>query len=404
MHRTAPLCLLAALCVTPAGAQSPPAAERAPRPAALSGPTFDEHSVDRLKQALAAYLELEARGGWPMLPRNLKLAPEAKGAKVAELRRRLALTGDLAPEREKGDAYDKDLVEGIKRFQQRHGLVANGTVGAQTLSALNVPVGKRLRQLNGSLKRLSDTDFTFAKRYVVVNLPAATAEAVANGQVEARYIVVVGNTKHPSPTLTTGINQVILNPAWTVPLSIVKNEIVPKMRRDPTYLARMHMRVIAGRDEVSPKSIYWSSGRVPNYVIRQDAGAWNALGAVKIDMPNPHAVYLHDTNNKNVFDAQYRFLSHGCARVKNVRDLAAWVLAEVPGWGRAEIEAGIDKGARQEIKLPRRMPVAWIYLTGWRSADGVVQFRDDIYGLDDASADRQARTAQRASVSYLDAR
>jgi L,D-transpeptidase YcbB len=181
MHRTAPLCLLAALRVTPAGCS-----EQAARPAALSGPTFDEHSVDRLKQALAAYSEIEARGGWPMLPRNLKLAPGGKGAKVAELRRRLALTGDLAPEREKGDAYDKDLVEGIKRFQQRHGLVANGSVGAQTLSALNVPVGKRLRQLNGSLKRLSDTDFTFAKRYVVVNLPAATAEAVANGQVEAR--------------------------------------------------------------------------------------------------------------------------------------------------------------------------------------------------------------------------
>jgi L,D-transpeptidase YcbB len=153
------------------------------------------------------------------------------------------------------------------------------------------------------------------------------------------------------------------------------------------WVSRPHAHAsLGGKDEVSPKSIAWSSVRAPNFTIRQDSGTWNALGAVKIDMPNPYAVYMHDTNNKNAFDAQYRFLSHGCARVQNVHQLATWLLADVPGWTRAELDAAIAKGARQEIKLPRRVPVAWIYLTGWKAVDGEVQFRDDIYGLDEDDA------------------
>ena len=188
-------------------------------------------SVQRMKEALATYSEIESKGGWPALPHKASLTPGAKGAMVSQLRRRLVLSGDLAAEKEKGDLFDADVSDAVRGFQRRHGLVPNGTVGPQTLRALNVPASKRVLQLRGSLHRLSDTDFTFARRYVVVNLPAASVEAVANGKVEGRYVAVVGNTKHPSPTLTSGINQIILNPTWTVPLSIVKNEIVPRKRR-----------------------------------------------------------------------------------------------------------------------------------------------------------------------------
>jgi L,D-transpeptidase YcbB len=373
----------------------------------VSGPTFDEGSVQRLKEALATYSEIESKGGWPALPQKATLKPGAKGAMVSQLRHRLVLSGDLAADNEKGDLFDADVSDAVRRFQRRHGLVVNGSVGPQTLRALNVPASKRVLQLRGSLHRLSDTDFTFARRYVVVNLPAASVEAVANGKVEGRYVAVVGNTKHASPTLTSGINQMILNPTWTVPpLSIVKNEIVPRMRRDPGYLARMHMRVLAGRNEVSPKSIAWSSVRSPNFTIRQDSGTWNALGAVKIDMPNSQAVYMHDTNNKNAFDAQYRFLSHGCTRVQNVRELAAWLLADVPGWTGSELDAAIAKEDRLEIKLPRRVPVAWIYLTAWKTNDGEVQFRDDIYDLDvsDVASVRGKLRPATKPGSYLDAR
>jgi murein L,D-transpeptidase YcbB/YkuD len=271
----------------------------------------------------------------------------------------------------------------VKHFQLRHGLEATGSVTPQTLAALNVPVKKRLQQLAASLERLVGMDFVFAQRYVVVNIPAAYAEAIENDRVARRYRVIVGKADKASPTLTTMITSVNLNPTWTVPLSITKNEIIPKMRKDPSYLSRMHMRLLAADDsEIDPRSIDWSSSRSPNFSVRQDSGTWNALGAVKIDMPNPYSVYMHDTNVRNLFTANYRFLSHGCTRVDNVRDLATWILEDTPGWGRAQIDDGIASGQRTDIRLNRKIPVTWVYLTGWATRDGTVQFRDDVYDHD----------------------
>ena len=165
----------------------------------------------------------------------------------------------------------------------------------------------------------------------MVNIPAAYAEAVAGNKVERRYRVIVGKTDKPSPTLSVYITAIDLNPTWTVPLSITKNEIFARMRRDPTYLSRMHMRVLGAHDEeIDPRSIDWASNRSPNFTIRQDSGTWNALGYLKIDMPNPYAVYMHDTDTRKLFEKDYRFDSHGCTRVDNVRDLAAWILEDVP--------------------------------------------------------------------------
>ena len=219
---------------------------------------------------------------------------------VTTLRQRLSITGDLAGIG--GDTFDDALVAALKRFQFRHGLPQTGAIGPQTLTELNVPSYVRVRQLTGSLERIGATSFAFGHRYVVVNIPAATVEGVSGGQVERRYIAVVGKVGRQSPTLTTLITTVNLNPTWTVPLSIAKADIIPKMRRDPSYLARMHMRLLDGQGrEVDPHSVDWNSARALNFTIRQDQGSWNALGAVRIDMPNPHSVYMHDTNHKNLF-------------------------------------------------------------------------------------------------------
>ena len=358
---------------------------------ALSGdPVFDDGTYQRIKEALLSYSDIQVRGGWPSLPADAKLAPGASGPNVALLRRLLVITEDLPAAEEAGDVYDAAVAEGVKHFQLRHGLPATGSVGAQTLRALNIPVGARIKQLEASLNRLLGMDFVFAERYVVVNIPAAFAEAVANGKVERRYRVIVGKTDKPSPTLTAHITAIDLNPTWTVPLSITKNEIVARMRQNPGYLSRMHMRVIGAHDEdIDPRSIDWASGRSPNFVVRQDAGAWNALGNLKIDMPNPYAVYMHDTDTRRLFDNDYRFDSHGCTRVDNVRDLAAWILQDVPGWNRAAIDAGIAAAQTRVVNLPRKMPVAWVYLTGWVMRDGTIEFRDDVYKHDDA-LDRNA--------------
>ncbi len=373
-----------------AKAPSTPESRSAAALALSAEPVFDEGTYQRIKETLLSYADIEVRGGWPMLPPDAKLASGASGPEVALLRQRLVISDDLAPEQEAGDVYDAAVTEAVKRFQLRHGLDATGNISAPTLRAMNVPVGARMKQLEASLERLLGMDFVFAERYVVVYIPAAFVEAVAHDKVERRYRVIVGKIDKPSPTLTAYITAVNLNPTWTVPLSITKNEIFRHMRKDPTYLSRMHMRVLGARDEeISPQSVDWSSDRSPNFTVRQDSGTWNALGNLKIDMPNPYSVYMHDTDSRRLFADDYRFDSHGCTRVDNVRDLAAWILDDVPGWNRAAIDAGIATGVLRIVNLPHKMPVAWVYLTGWVTRDGTVQFRDDVYKHDEA-LDRDA--------------
>ncbi len=353
-------------------------------------PVFDEGTYQRLKEALLSYSAIQVRGGWPSLTADAQLAAGGSGPSVALLRRRLAITEDLGAEREAGDTYDAAVVEAVKRFQLRHGLEPTGSINTPTLRALNVPVGARIKQLEASLERLLGMDLVFAERYVVVNIPAAFVEAVAHDKVERRYRVIVGKVDKPSPTLTAYITAINLNPTWTVPLSITKKEIFARMRKDPSYISRMHMRILGPHDEeISPQAVDWSSDRSPNFTVRQDSGNYNALGNLKIDMPNPYSVYMHDTDSRRLFANDYRFDSHGCTRVDNVRDLAAWILDDVPGWNRAAIDAGIAAGVLKVINLPRRMPVAWVYLTGWMTHDGTINFRDDVYKHDE-ELDRDA--------------
>jgi murein L,D-transpeptidase YcbB/YkuD len=416
--RHAPVALLVAtLFAGTAFAQTtPPSALPKPRPptaakpvaakVAVSNspdPTFDEDTAQRISAALLSYSALEVRGGWPTLPATAKLGPGARGGDVELLRRRLALADDLPANEGAGDLYDESLVAAVRRFQARHGLEETGSIGPKTLAALNVPVGKRLRQLAASFDRLAALDFHFGQRYVVVNLPAAVAEAVDGNRVMRRHVVQVGRADRPSPMHTTHITTVNLNPTWTVPLGILKKDVIPKMRKDPGYAARMRMRVLdgAGR-EVDPYSVDWHSSRAPNFTIRQDSGPWNALGSLRIDMPNPYSVYMHDTNHKELFSADYRFQSSGCTRVEDPRALAAWLLEDTSGWNRRQIDAAIAKGERQDVRLAHKVPVAWVYLTGWVTRDGGVHFRDDVYHHDDKPAlvaDARPKVASAARAS-----
>ncbi|WP_398477681.1 murein L,D-transpeptidase [Tardiphaga sp.] len=362
--------------------------------AQYSEPVFDPQSAQRTEDAIKRYKAIAAKGGWPAIPAEAKYAAGAEGADVDLLRRRLVITGDLFTVENTGP-YNDELIAGVKRFQLRNGLLATGLVGPRTLAALNVPVEKRIQQLEASLQRMQALGFKFGDRYVVVNIPAAYAEAIEGEKVVRRYRVVVGKSEKPSPTVTSQINNVNLNPTWTVPSSITKHEISARMRKDPGYLARMHMQVLDGRgNALDPASVDWSEGKVPDVTVRQDPGEWNALGRVRIDMPNSYAVYMHDTNQRNLFANDYRFDSHGCARVDNVRDLAAWLLKDTANWDRTQIDLGIATGQRLDIKLTKPVPVAWVYLTAWMARDGIVQFRNDVYDqdaqLNEASADIKA--------------
>lgn len=376
-ERAAPVAKPAAAAVTQTKVAAPASTQ-----AFSTSPTFDEGSGRRIEEAIQTYSAVASRGGWQPIPAEAKFAVDTAGAHDELLRQRLVLSSDLAPSELSGP-YDAELTAGVKRFQIRHGLAATGVITPRTLSALNVPVEKRIQQLEASAKRIATIGFGFGERYVVVNLPAAYAEAVENDHVVRRYRVIVGKTEKPSPTVTAEISDVNLNPTWTVPASIIKNEIPAHMRKDPSYLSRTHMQLFDTHDAViDPATVDWSVGKTPNVVVRQEAGPWNALGQVRINMPNSYAVYMHDTNQKTLFSDEYRFESHGCVRVDNVRHLAAWLLQDSQEWGRVEIDAAIATGQRQDIKLQTKVPVAWIYLTGWMTRDQIVNFRDDIYDQD----------------------
>jgi len=346
-------------------------------------PSYGPNTYDRTLEALIAHEDVANRGGWPKVPASAgALKPDSQGADVVALKQRLLASGDLAPEAVAGDVYDANVVEAVKRFQRRHGLSDLGTVGRLTLKAMNTPVESRLNQLTATLERLKGNGFNFANRYVVVNIPGASVEAVENGTVAQRHLAIVGRPDRPSPVIQANISSVNLNPYWTVPMSIVKADIIPHMRKDPTFITKSNMKLLGAENkEIDPASVNWATLKNPYFYVRQEPGPTNSLGQMKIDMPNGDAVYMHDTPKKTLFRNDVRFNSSGCARIEGVRDLGAWLL-EGTEWNRQSIEDEIAKGERKNITLKKQVPVAWVYLTGWQGADGQVQFRDDIYGLD----------------------
>lgn len=372
-----------ALAAPPASTEAVIAEAKAAQPQHRD-PMFGPQTLEHTRAALAFYEEIAANGGWPILPTTIQgLRRGQTGALVDQLKVRLILTGDLLPEQAAGSVFDAATEDALKRFQSRHGLTQTGSVGRLTTRALNVPVDVRLNQLRASIHRLEGNAFAFAARYVVVNIPGAMVEAVENGVVERRHVAIVGRPDRPSPVLAARITAVNLNPTWTVPTSIVKADIIPHMRKDANFLAKNHMRLFgAGGVELDPRTINWAKLINPHFYVRQDPGAHNSLGQLRIDMPNGEAVFLHDTPKKELFRNDVRFNSSGCARIDGVRELAAWLLKGSEWEQVGNIDAAIATGERRDIKLTRPVPVAWVYLTGWAAGDGLVHFRDDIYGLD----------------------
>ena len=365
-------------------------------------PSFQPATFLATSKAAERYAAIVQAGGWPTdIP---SLRPGAIGAPVAKLRKRLSIEGDLDPKAPvNGPAakiWSAELTAAVKRFQERMGLRKTGILAGATLKEINIPAEVRHTQLAASAQRLSQiANFEFGDRYVVVNLPSTSVEAIENGVVAHRYVAIVGDPEHPSPEIAAHISVINLNPTWTVPSSIIKREIIPKMQTDPGYLTRSKIRILDGAgNEINPKSVNWSSERAANYILRQDSGAGNSLGSIRIGMPNKLAVYMHDTPSKRLFGADYRFLSHGCVRVQGVYDYAEWLLQGTPGpdgeWTKAALMAKQKDGERDDIKLTKPVPVIWVYLTGWANGDGVVNFRNDVYGVDvaaEASAEADVR-------------
>src|SRR6266850_2784766 len=265
-------------------------------------PTLSPATVQTTELAVARYEQVAAQGGWPMVPVNDRLRVGARHPAVPPLRARLKIAGDLDPAAVENDVYDSYVEAAIRRFQARHGLSTDGRPGALTFNALNIPADQRLSQLKTNLARLRAFDTRNASRFVVCNIPAAQLEAIENGVVQSRHIAVAGKPDRPSPELNSKIVEINFNPYWTVPVSIVKKDLIPKMQAEPDYLVTNHIRIFDMRgDELTPSQINWYSAEAVNYRFKQDPGDFNSLGSMRINFPSVHGVYMHDTPSKNLF-------------------------------------------------------------------------------------------------------
>ncbi len=349
-------------------------------------PTLSPSTAETTQTSIAQYEAIVARGGWPEVPPLGQLRVGARSAAVPSLRTRLSIAGDLETNSGDREVFDSYVDAALRRFQVRHGLTPDGVVHEATLRALNVPAQVRLAQLRTNAVRLKSLTGNLGSRIVVANIPAAQIEAIENGVAVTRHTAVAGKPDRPSPDIQSKIVQINFNPFWTVPVSIIRKDLIPKMQAEPDYLTKNHIRIFdAKNNEAPPSQIDWYSAEAVNYKFKQDAGDFNSLGSIRINFPSPHGVYMHDTPSKNLFGEDFRFASSGCMRVQNVRELVYWILAESPGWSKAEIDDVIKSGERKDAKVAKPLPLYWVYVTAWATPDGVVQFRDDIYNRDGAA-------------------
>jgi murein L,D-transpeptidase YcbB/YkuD len=346
-------------------------------------PTLSPATAQATEQAVARYEAIVTRGGWPTVPVIERLRIGHRHASVMALRKRLLASGDLDTSSGTSDIFDSYVEAAVRRFQARHGITIDGIVREPTYKALNVSAEQRLAQLRVNVPRLRTLSGHLAPRFVTVNIPAAQVEAIERGVCVSRHIGVVGKPDRPSPELNSRIMEINFNPYWTVPVSIVRRDLIPKMQSEPDYLTKNRIRIFDRKNrELQPTDVNWDTNEAVHYMFKQDPGELNSLGAIKINFPNQHQVYMHDTPLKNLFGEEFRFHSSGCVRIQNVRELVYWLLSETSAWPRVEVDRVIKDAERKDAKLVKPVPLHWVYVTGWATADGVLQFRDDIYGRD----------------------
>ncbi len=339
-----------------------------------------------LQNALARYRSIEGAGGWPTLPVGPVLREGDTDVRVPELRRYLVIGGDLPPGTDAADAYfDTALADGVRAFQQRHALTVDGVIGAATLAAMNVPIATRIDQLRLSLERARWVADDTAGEVIVVNIAGSEVFAARNGQRFWTRRAVVGRVTRQTPVFRGSMTWLELNPSWTVPPTILREDILPRLRRgDSGYLRDHDLSVLDARGRtIDPETIDWQKvGNRPPYTFRQGPGPQNSLGRIKFMFPNPHAVFLHDTPARSLFERTERLFSSGCVRIEDPLSLAEILLADPVRWNQQTLQAAIDTGKPQTVSLPRPWPVLILYWTAELDAEGRVRFLPDVYDRD----------------------
>ncbi|WP_368310548.1 murein L,D-transpeptidase [Luteibacter sp. CQ10] len=337
----------------------------------------------KLRGALADLREQAANGGWPVVPDGPTLKPGMTDPRVASLRRRLVAGGYLDPTLATGERFDNPLADATKRFQADQYLHAEGHVGTDTLAALNVPIAERIGQVRVNMERARWLLHALQGTFVVVDVAGYKIRFYRDGQPVWTSRVQVGKPYRSTPIFRSQITYVTFNPTWTIPPTILKNDVLPKIRRNPGYLAANRIRVLdSAGNRLSPASVDWANPR--GITLRQDAGPGNSLGRVVIRFPNSFAVYLHDTPHQELFEQAKRDTSSGCIRVEHPLELVQLLFNDPEKWNREAIDARIDAGKTQNVTLPTAVPVLLAYWTVDVDDDGKLAYKPDIYQRDGA--------------------
>ncbi|MGK2860504.1 MAG: L,D-transpeptidase family protein [Chitinophagaceae bacterium] len=325
-------------------------------------------SYGALKKNLALYHDIHTKGGWPLIPNDKKVLKKGMTSpEIILIKKRLQLTADM-------DATDTSMVftdtleTGVKKFQRRHGLKADGLVNKTTLTEMNVPVSHRIQQLLINMDRMRWLPVQPQGDLLLVNIPAFILHAIENNKKVFDMEVVVGKEGHDTRVFTGNLNQVVFSPYWNVPVSIVKNEILPAIEKDPGYLESHNMEQ-TGENNGVPE-------------IRQRPGGDNALGKVKFLFPNSFNIYFHDTPSKSLFASNKRAFSHGCIRLSDPERMANYLLRNNTEWNASKINTAMNRGEEKFVPLKKPVPVLITYYTAWADEEGELNFREDIYGHD----------------------
>lgn len=342
-----------------------------------------------LKNQLAVYRQIESDGGWPKISEGPMLKTGMSDSRVLQIKRRLQVTGEFEASIDSPKIdYDEELKQAVVRFQTKHGIEALGNIGPETTAALNISVEERIKTLEVNLERWRWLPVEFSPYYVLVNIANFEMEVIDNSQQINHQKVIVGRPFRKTPVFRSVMEYLDINPTWTVPPTILRNDLIPAIRKNVSYLAEKKISVFSqDGKKLNPDSVNWSSNSVFSYRYRQEPGKSNALGSIKFMFPNSYSVYLHDTPTRELFHKTDRAFSSGCIRVEKPVELAELLLENQEKWSQASIRKVIETNKTQTVRLTRKPDVYLLYWTAWVEQGGNHHFSKDLYDRDQSVYD-----------------
>lgn len=322
-----------------------------------------------LKQQLNKYYSASQNGGWQTITWNKSIQKGKSGPAVTQLKKRLQFTEDY-PQTDTNARFNDTLANAIKTVQMQYGLKATGMVNDSLITALNVPAQKRIEQIIINMNRAQWMQLNNDSNRISINVPTQMLEVYSDSGKVMEMPVVIGKEGTSTVMFNGSINQVVFSPVWNIPESIVRNEIMPKVKADPNYLKKHHMEIVGNSKDSIP-------------TLRELPNDQNPLGKVKFLFPNNYEIFLHDTPDKTAFQQKDRTKSHGCIRVARPDSLASYILRDQSDWTAQKIQQAMNSGKEQKVDVKKQVPVVISYYTAWVDKNGKLNFRDDVYKLDE---------------------